>query len=276
MPVRIVVYQVLVEGQDDELQPGFQALSWPVRADAALREAVLHDHIFRTVSMRTPDLYGLFSSKFAAKAQLDFADVEAFIRTHPGRDVYLFNPFPQARYYTFNVWEQGEVCHPGLIEAANRVLNDLGYDIDLSLLGRHDGRHTCYCNFWIGSKEFWTRFMEFVGPLYAFASQNPGKGPAFRAARYHEPAVFFPFIYERMLTTYLSLHPQTRSVAYEPTRARMRRNCVTAVDRLIVDLFGDAIDRWDEESRIGTRHRHLFRLAHRTQRAIEVVLRQLG
>lgn len=276
MGVQIEVYQSLLKGRGDRLCQGFRPLHWPVRPDGILREAVLHDHLFRTVAMAPATLYGLVSSRFFEKTHLELIDIEKFVVDHPGGDVYLFNPFPQARFYTFNVWDQGEACHPGLIRIANRLLKDLGYGIDVSRIGRHNRQHTCYCNFWIGTMRFWERFMEFVQPLYEYASRNLGKGPLFETARYHEPAVFFPFIYERMLTTFLSLEPDIRAVAYEPPRVEMKRNCVTPVDRLIVDLFGDVVDRWDEDARIDARHRRLFGAAHRTQRAIEGALGLFG
>ena len=47
---------------------------------------------------RGPDYCGLFSSRFEAKSNLTGEDVLAHIAAHPGRDVYLFNWCPQARY----------------------------------------------------------------------------------------------------------------------------------------------------------------------------------
>ncbi len=162
------------------------------------------------------DQSGLFSPKFSGKTQITGFQFASFIRKNPDHDVYLINPpdyfiFP---YMFYNIWEHGEACHPGLYEKTNRLLAKAGYDFDVSNMPRMKGIHQTFCNYWAGTPSFWEGYMQFLAPLMAVVDHDKNAdGEFYKLTKYQDGSFcFIPFIFERLLSTYLLLNPSIKAI----------------------------------------------------------------
>jgi hypothetical protein len=136
------------------------------------------------------DYIGLFSYKFNKKALITGQDVKQFMYAHPGFDVYLFNPYPYESYIFHDIWEHGEYYHSGITELTQEALNKAGYDFNLKTM--HRAKHlSLHCNFWVGTKQFWHDYLNFLTPL-ADIMQSDSR--YFNLTTYElGPTAFFPF-----------------------------------------------------------------------------------
>ncbi|WP_434113407.1 hypothetical protein [Paraburkholderia caffeinilytica] len=193
---------------------------------------------------------GIFSPKFGLKTKVPAGDFVAFCESNATADVCLINPFPQIAYYSYNVWMQGEINHPGLTERAQDLLNECGIRWDLARVPRHDARVLCYSNFWVGNEAFWERYVGAVlNRIALHIESNPHSTAviAVMGETWHtDAAPFLPFIIERLFSTFLSLEPSIHVAVYPlPDVATY---CLTDYERELVTGIAPIIDAADETS----------------------------
>jgi hypothetical protein len=161
------------------------------------------------------DYTGYISWKFYSKTKITGIE---FINNISTADVYFINCGPRS---ISNVWRQGEHQHPGLIKFTQRVIDSVGYDIDINSLS-HDVSKTAFCNFWVGNKEFWSKYMKFTLPIYDYItnhlSEDQEKFLRQRACKGIN-SDYFPFIMERLFTTLLHLDSSIKYVNIPRRRA---------------------------------------------------------
>ena len=179
---------------------------------------------FKSGIAKPGKLTGLVSWKFELKSYVTADEWLAHIRKHPGADVYILNPFPELTHMHKNVWTQGGEFHPGFLDLAQQLFQDLKYDIQLKDLTHPEG-HWSFCNYWVGNSEFWTKYMAFAMPFYERINDPTSRfyNEFRKSAQYHAGGSYIPFFFERLLSTYLALHPQTTVVAFPWTGDRMFR-----------------------------------------------------
>ena len=153
----------------------------------------------------TADFTGFVSWKFTQKTGLPGKFFVDFIQQNPGYEVYFVNPFP-AEIRFKNVWFQGDACHPNVMQFTQGLLDKLNYRLQLTDF--INGIETlAYCNYWVASASFWERYMGFLQPLYEYISNDlTVEEQKFMARRADSviDAHYFPFIFERMFSTYLA------------------------------------------------------------------------
>lgn len=167
---------------------------------------------YRSKNYLKHDLTGLFSRKFGLKSKISGSEFLEFAQCAGPVDVVFINPFPQVESIYYNVWEQGETCHPGLMDMANRLLAGAGFDIDVKKITRQTSSELLFCNFWIGSPKFWKVYVgEFLEPIAKFLESGVDVSlqNEINQNTYHTiDCGFTPFIAERLFSTFLSLNPQ--------------------------------------------------------------------
>ena len=177
--------------------------SMPSR-DGEFEVGVLQDNFLKKNHLNT-DFTGFVSWKFRAKTGLPGNFFIDFIQQNPGYDVYFINPFP-AEIRFKNVWFQGNACHPNVMQFTQSLLDKLNYQLRLSEF--INGIETlAYCNYWVANADFWERYMGFLQPLYHYI----GNDLTVEEQRFMDhradsliDAHYFPFIFERMFSTYLA------------------------------------------------------------------------
>lgn len=241
-----IAYSDAVLGQ---VEPGFQVFDCRNDPAPEKREIYHIQRFYRSGEHRKYAYSGLFSPKFAEKARMSGPEFAQFVEANPGYDAYFINPYPFLAYLSFNVWEQGELVSPGLCALANVVFEAGGTGIDVYKLPRNKPDTLSYCNFWVGNERFWDEFMRFVEPLIAVVDDlpEPMRQKVFSLAPYLTPATYYPFIFERMFSTFLLLRPDIKAKHYPCPPAEMHRFGVTPMEGLVIHELGPLIERWDTQ-----------------------------
>jgi hypothetical protein len=183
---------------------------WPVRR--FLLTQVLDEAAF----------YGFFSPKFCAKTQLSLEQVQAFVARHEAQaDVLLFSPQPDMGAFFLNVFEQGETFDPGLIDACEALLAQLGRPVPLRQLVM-DTRQVCFSNYFVARPAFWREWLRVNEALFeacegpdgdlrrrlTHVTNYPGPGGAGVQRKV--------FLQERTASLLLATQPQWRAVPHDP------------------------------------------------------------
>lgn len=168
------------------------------------------------------DYFALLSPRFFEKTGLTADDVKKFALHNPNQDIYLFNPYPMNVYLYTNVWEQGEEQHCNLKQLTQNLLNKTNSSFDIFSNHRNTINNTVYCNYWLASKKFFDDFIVFIKKMDNAIDAMPDneKAQYFQETTYFRiTAIFYPFIFERLLSLYLLLNPSKKSkpYIYEPT-----------------------------------------------------------
>lgn len=245
----IGLYQPLYAPGQVLADPAFRPLHLLNNPAPAWREFRILVDMHRTGAHRKCEFTALLSPKFGLKTGLTGDAFGAFIADHLGADICLANPFPQLAYFSFNVWMQGEIAHPGLVERAQDVLLASGVELEIDTKVRHSARELCYSNFWAGTERFWDMYVgEVLVPLADFLTREP----THRAARavlentpHTDPSPFLPFIVERLVTTYLASRNNV-TIAQYPMSARER-----CLDDFELDCLNFLAPRVDAAERAG-------------------------
>lgn len=212
--------------------------------------------------------FGLVSPKFNIKTGLTGFDFKNWIKLNPGYDVYFINPFPQLQYFHFNVWEQGEYWHPGLKELADLLFESANLNLKVEGLPRNSRNTLLYSNYWVGNELFWRKFIAFVDKLTSAieALKHEEKNRFFIRAPHYASATYFPFVFERIFSTYINFDKTVRCLAYPYSQDEILRRCVNDFERLIVSGWADIIDLRDAKNPNDPELRVLFKNIEDLQR----------
>lgn len=197
------------------------------------------------------DLWGLFSWAWKNKfTGLQAKDILNQINDNPGYDVYLFNPFGWLETISYNMWEQGESCHPHLIPLAAELFPLMGLSHDL-LIQPMDCTNTCWGSYYVGNDKFWKEWMQF-GEKYinSIPKLSPTTQQIHNSSANYKGFDYFPFVYERLFSTFLLANKGKFNVYH------YQHNSSTLEDPELRKLKADAIleknmdklKEWNERS----------------------------
>lgn len=193
------------EDQITELSPEF--IPYDNRANPVknLYELYLYRRIYDLADQS--GVWGMFSWQWRRKLSgISAQGVLDVIQGNPGADVYLFNAYPWDESRYFNIWEQGEQSHPGILHLAQAVLATMGEDPNL--VKQPMCRDTYLAaNYFAGNKYFWDGLLEFLTRFESSLDQlSPEDQTLLRSSAGYEPNPnldFTGFLCERMISTYL-------------------------------------------------------------------------
>jgi hypothetical protein len=269
----VMIFQNYYEdGQDRLLDPAFVPRDGRRNANTHYREVALFARMYHSGLYRSASYTGILSPKFLEKTYLPGRDFIAFIRANPGYDVYFVNPYPCNAYYSFNVWEHGELCHEGIIFRASDLFDRAGIGFDPTSMGRNCHRTLLYSNYWVGNERFWHGFMDLNLRLLDIVERAPPRVRQryfMQDPKYPDPVPLLPFIFERLFSTYLLMDPTIRGLHYPHTRNEIVRSAQgRGLEPRIVDAFIDLIDGIDRRGHYSAQDRQLFDALYRLRGAI--------
>lgn len=204
--------------------------------------------------------FGLVSPKFTSKTGISGQTFIDWIDANPGYDVYFINPFPQLIYWHYNVWTQGEFWHPGLSDLANALFDSAGIDVQIQYLPRNTAATVLYSNYWVGNEKFWHEYMTFLNKFVAAIEHldESSRKKLYELAPHYAPATYFPFIFERLFSTFLILNEEIASLPYIYGFDEILNRCSNDMERFIVREWGGMIDRWDALRRNDLEYRKIL------------------
>jgi len=116
------------------------------------------------------DWYGFLSPKFESKIGLCFKDLVEMIEENDSRaDVLLLSPEWDQISYFINVFEQGELCHPGLTSLSQNFLDSAGMEIKLDKAVM-DASNSVFSNYIIAKKDYWERWRECANLFFEYVN----------------------------------------------------------------------------------------------------------
>jgi hypothetical protein len=251
------VYEDAVAGMVD---PAFLPVDGRHHSRTETREIGLFLRMFHSGLYAAAPLTGIVSPKFQEKTKIAGATFLSFIANHPGYNVYFINPFPQNAYFTYNVWDQGELCHPGLAALAELLFEQAGYDTDVLHRPRDTQATLLYASYWVGDRRFWCGYMQFITRLLdAQRALSPEIRQRLLAddPQYPDPVPILSFIFERTFSTYLHLNPDIRALPYPFLRDDIQKYC-NVIELELVESFGDVVDDIDRRGQYTHADRNIF------------------
>lgn len=179
---------------------------WPIR------------NFLLTETLDDTAFYGFFSPRFREKTNLAHADVLAFVRAHAAEaDVLLFSPQPDMGAFFLNVFEQGEMFDPGLIDAHGAFLERIGRPVALEGLVM-DSRHVVFSNYFVARPAFWRAWLVLNEALFAVCEgpDDALKQALCQPTTYPGAARRKVFLQERAASLLLATEPRWRAIPHDP------------------------------------------------------------
>ena len=123
------------------------------------------------------------------------------------------------------MWEQGEFYHPGILRFSESIIRRAGYPFDLASLVNDDSS-LLFCNYWVGNRTFWDRYMQFAGDVErVLLNELTSDEQAFlhsTADLERKTLSHIPFILERLFSTLVLNAPDIRHLAYTYSAADLQ------------------------------------------------------
>lgn len=225
-------------------------IDWLSNPRPELRETALYFHLKEIQSQVNGRYVGLFSPKYALKSIVPLKQFIAFAMDNPGYDVYFINPFPQIPYQAYNIWDQGEVFHPGLINTARQcfkasaILTSSCFDV------RHNQETASFANFWVGTRDFFNFFVSQLASLVSLADTNISYHQLLFSDTLHDlaPAPLFPFIAERLFSSIIAESKTISHLAYEYDSTQILNMGLPGFDRAEFSELKFQVDSWDQSA----------------------------
>ncbi len=170
--------------------------------------------LFEEKQYQQYDVCGVFSPKFELKTHVKFSAFHDWVQANPGYDFYHLNPFPLANTTFYNVWQEGEFWHRGLISYAQSLFDQCGLSCSIIDFPRGTSTYTSHCNYWVASPKFWESYIPLIKKLLDSAMKMESEQTG---AIYHGGHVpHWVFVLERMVTTFIQeLHPSFKILSYQ-------------------------------------------------------------
>ena len=140
-----------------------------------LHEYYIYTRLYQEATLLDEDLWGHFSWQWKRKLSgVPAGMIIDHINTNPGYDVYTFHPFPLETVAYWNVWEQGQWCHPHLVELGERILEDMQVDPNCMYVPMGTRDYLCV-NYFVGNRDFWEGLMSWLHQFVDVCGRLPEK-----------------------------------------------------------------------------------------------------
>lgn len=221
-----------------------------------LKEFHIFDRLITDGHTKDVGYWGIFDTVYKTRLRFDSNEIIKTINENPNKDIYLFNFAKIHDALTVNVWEQGDNYFPGIKRVAEYSLDKMGYDPKVVNLMTTDA-NTCYNNYFVASSKFWKRYMVFLNSLKSELDDLPSDMDRIYKTNYTADlnATLFPFIVERMLTTFLLIDKTWNVYAkpydYEIYRPQINDSVnllksVNEIKKLVVKLnSNELLEQWN-------------------------------
>jgi len=148
------------EEQLSKLNPVFIPYNNLNNPKPLLREYPMWKQLYET-HKNSDAHWGLLSWRWMDKTHLEPELFRDWILENPGYDVYHIDPFLDVAVSHTNIWTQGDIWVPGMIDFCNRLLPKLNIDCRVEEFVYHP-EDFATCNYFIGNEKFWRSFITFL------------------------------------------------------------------------------------------------------------------
>lgn len=217
-----------------------------IPGNGLLREFATFRHLYGSGATAAHTYSGTVSWKFENKAKISKAEFFQAIAQNPGFDVYFLNPFWLQLFWK-NIWIQGDSYHPGILNYAQDAVRRAGHTLDLRSQ-THDSTTFAFCNFWVGNQKFWDAFMAFALPIYDVLEKDLDLPPHkdLLVDRFNMQCGFFPYVMERMFTTFVATHKDLKVFSYRYSDVQLRERYNPGLEMTIQSMLSHEQGRHEE------------------------------
>lgn len=195
----------------------------------------------------TDAYWGLLSWRWLEKTQLEPDVFRDWILDNQGYDVYHIDPFLDVAVTHTNIWTQGDIWVPGMIDFCNRLLPKLNVDKKIEDFVYHP-EDFATCNYFVGNEKFWRSFITFIDhclniieddeemKYYMYDKTIPYNG-------HQVPG--FPFVNERLFSLHNILYRNITVKKFPVSYPNYRKIYGEAHDNL-VELYNRKIEAYEK------------------------------
>ena len=207
-----------------------------------LYELYLYRQINKLARQDNIDVWGMLSWQWKRKLTgVPAQEILDCIEQNAGADVYIFNPYLWDEAVSFNVWEQGEWSHPGIVPMAQEILEAMGESPALVMQPMDRGLYLA-ANYFAGTGEFWDGMLTWLTKFETALEQvtDVTKQQMMSSAGY-EPnnrLNYTGFLCERMISTYFVRNQKDLAIcARAPSVGHLSDLKAMAVDNNDLELL---------------------------------------
>lgn len=195
------------------------------------------------------DLWGAVSWNYRFKYEISSTDLLKLIKNIPGYDAYLVNAFANHVPLIYNVWEQGQWCHPHMLHIMEEVFPLMGFDKEL-LYHPMDRRSIFWGSSAIANLKFWDAYFEFADKfVLAIDKLSPNTKKLYHGntAYIDRNISYFSFIQERLFSTFVYINQkkfnilplQINEEQFEPHLDKLTLLKTIAIERQDRNILND-------------------------------------
>jgi len=217
------IYQVFYEkNQEKYLNEEFVPFDNTLNSRPDLMEYHLFKVGYKRALSEKLSHWGFFSWKWQRKTKVKPNQFIEFIENNPDQDVYLINWCPYIESWNFNIWTHAELYHPGIVSIVDQYLKKMNYiSLNDSVLNMFmSPNYSCLSSYFIGSAKFWAEYLQFLNKFKnTIDTDNELKSLVYTKVNYNEQTnySFFPFIVERLFSTFLVLNKRKYKILNYPS-----------------------------------------------------------
>lgn len=198
------------EEQKAHLDPEFTPYDNTANPVVNLHEFYIYTKIYEEAMKTNEDLWGHFSWQWKRKLEgVPAATIKGLIENNPGFDVYTFHPFPHETVDHWNVWEQGQWCHPEILKLSEKIFEGMNIDVK-SLQFPMGTRHYLCANYFVGNHKFWAGLLAMLHQFVDVCGRLPKEYiDLLNSSAGYETNIaldYRGFICERLISTFLQLN----------------------------------------------------------------------
>jgi hypothetical protein len=203
--MKICIYQIYYNNETQKkILPGFIPLDNTKNLRPDWFEFWVILNFLRNNVLDDDAWYGFLSPKFYDKTGFNSDYVIKAIENYGALgNVALFSPGWDQLAYFLNVFEQGDVWHPGLMAASQDFVNKYQLEINLNTLVS-DASSSVFSNYIIAKKEFWIQWRKIAEQFFEYVENNPEHQVKTSYGALENQFPMKTFIQERLATLILS------------------------------------------------------------------------
>lgn len=169
------IYQIFYDQKTKQaLDPAFIPLDNTANERPDWYEFWVIRNFLKTQTLEERRLYGFLSPSFRNKTGVRGADLLGFLGQLPAEiDVVLLSHGWDQIAYFKNVFEQGDYCHPGLLDASERFFRDCKSALDIRTL-TGNSMNSVFSNYFLAKPAFWRAWLEMANCLWDICEHQTG------------------------------------------------------------------------------------------------------
>lgn len=205
--MKLEIYQIFYDQATQvSIDPGFIPLDNSCPKQSEWYEFLPILNFLNSNELQNDVWYGFLSPKFTDKVGATSADVhEIILQNHERANVILLSPeWDQVAYFK-NIFEQGEFCHPGLLNLSQKFIDSVGIGLNLREQIM-DASNSVFANYVVAKREYWNIWRKIAQHFFEYTTLHNEYSQRLQGKFYNQYPMKV-FIQERLASIVLNQFP---------------------------------------------------------------------